>query len=574
MKLITFLVLLMASRRTVKSKFLKILLMDLMLALPALAVRGQSIDLVYSFPETNSANPYAGLTLGPDGNLYGTAESGGASIYQGMVFRVTTNGDLTTLVEFNGTNGANPYASLTLGPDGNLYGTTYYGGSNNDNAGTVYMVTTNGLLTTLWSFNGVLGCFPYGGLTLGPGGVFYGTTTSQEEGYGTVFRLMTNQVLMTFGFEVSSGYPGYYNSYAGRNPLGNLVLGPDGYLYGTTEAEGYFEGESVFKMLPENSMTTNGLLTTNVIFTTLGFTNINEGTAPYSGLTLGPDGNLYGTTSTGGTNKWGTIYRVTTNGVFTVLEAFNGIDGANPYAGLTVGPDGNLYGTTARYGSDSDGYGMIYKITTNGILTILAAFDGTNGAIPYGNLTLGPDGNFYGTTPYGGNVGEGSVYRLNLPPEILTGPASQSVTIGSGANFMVSLFGTAPYTYQWLSNSVPIVGATNAELTIATVLTNAMAGYQVFVTNNWGSVTSSVANLTVSVGPNIYGISKNGSNMMLSLANAPGSTNYLLATTNLSLPLAQWLVISTNVAGANGLFQFTDTNTGESPLKYYRLSSP
>lgn len=128
-----------------------------------------------------------------------------------------------------------------------------------------------------------------------------------------------------------------------------------------------------------------------------------DGTDPYAGLIAETNGVFYGATTYGGANNFGTIFQVTTNGILTVLANFNSTNGANGSVNLTMGPDGNLYGTTA--GGDYYGrLGMVFQLTTNGILTILDNFNGTNGIFPNG-LTLGPDGNFYGTTEGGGSGG-------------------------------------------------------------------------------------------------------------------------------------------------------------------------
>ena len=136
-----------------------------------------------------------------------------------------------------------------------------------------------------------------------------------------------------------------------------------------------------------------------VIFTSLhSFTGTNDGANPYAGLVQGGDGNLYGTTSSGGTNNLGTVFKLS-NGVLTCMYSFNGTNGAAPYAALVLGKDGNLYGTT--YAGGASNLGTIFQITTNGTLTTLFSFTGTNdpyqGANPGAALVPATDGSFYGT---------------------------------------------------------------------------------------------------------------------------------------------------------------------------------
>ena len=110
---------------------------------------------------------------------------------------------------------------------------------------------------------------------------------------------------------------------------------------------------------------------------------------------LGPDGNFYGTTYEGGSSGYGTVFKVTTNGVLTSLVSFNNnlTNGAYPVAGLVLGPDGSFYGTTSKgYGN-----GSVFKVTTNGTLTTLNFFNYADGSSLDAGLTLGNDGNFYGT---------------------------------------------------------------------------------------------------------------------------------------------------------------------------------
>ncbi len=192
-------------------------------------LRAQTVQTLVSFTGTNGSYPISALALGNDGNLYGTADNGGSN-GAGTVFRVTTNGMITTLVSFAGTNGTDPAATLTLGKDGNFYGTTYEGGSNND-GGTVFQLATNGTLTTLAFFDVTNGLYPYAALTLGNDGNFYGTTTQAGNtnfngggGYGAIFRVSTNGTMSTLIA---------FNGTNGASPQAGLTLGSDGNLYGT-----------------------------------------------------------------------------------------------------------------------------------------------------------------------------------------------------------------------------------------------------------------------------------------------------------------------------------------------------
>jgi uncharacterized repeat protein (TIGR03803 family) len=134
------------------------------------------------------------------------------------------------------------------------------------------------------------------------------------------------------------------------------------------------------------------------------------------------DGSLYGTTYYGGINGQGTAFKLTTNGAFTTLVSFANTNGALPQAALVCGPDGNLYGTTSGGGAFTNqignGNGTVFKLATNGTLTTLISFNGTNGANPQSSLVQGADGSFYGTTANGGATGNGTVFRLSIlqPP--------------------------------------------------------------------------------------------------------------------------------------------------------------
>src|SRR5580658_4789683 len=182
--------------------------------------------------------------------------------------------------------------------------------------------------------------------------------------------------LYTFGSSASLG----------MSPQAPLSAPLDGVFYGATYYGGTSNSGTLFKI------TTNGLITT-----LYSFSGGNDGGNPFGGLVLASDHNFYGTTVYGGTNGFGTCFKLAGDGTFTPLYSFTGnADGGNPYAGLTQGKDGNLYGTTYNGGQ---GYGTVFRITIQGAITPFYSFTGntSDGANPSGKLVQGSDGNFYGT---------------------------------------------------------------------------------------------------------------------------------------------------------------------------------
>jgi uncharacterized repeat protein (TIGR03803 family) len=353
-------------------------------------------QVLFAFTATNGTSPFAKFCAGPNGNFYGTTTGGGTNGDYGTVIEVTTNGLPILLASFANTNGADPQSGLTAGLDGNFYGTTVGGGTNNG-YGTVFRVTTNGLLTSLTSFANTNGAYPYGGLTLGSDGSFYGTTyLGGSNSLGTVFKITTDGVFASLAsFDYTNG----------ANPHTGLTLGADGSLYGTTTSGGTNGGYgTIFKV------TTN-----DALISLASFANTN-GAYPEAILAAGNDGDFYGTTYFGGNNSVGSVFRVDTNGTLTLLLSFDQTNGANPVAELTLGSDGNFYGTTSAGGSDD--LGTVFQLTTNGTLTTLVSFNGTNGANPHAGLISGADGNFYGTTANGGGASNGVAFKIIVAPSL------------------------------------------------------------------------------------------------------------------------------------------------------------
>jgi uncharacterized repeat protein (TIGR03803 family) len=275
-----------------------------------------ALSTLYVFgPVTNAdhgpldgAAPNAGLVQGSDGYFYGTTYAGGTSISlgtsgYGTVFKITTNGVLTSLYSFADANdGANPVAALVQGSDGNLYGTTEGDGTYTYNYGTVFEISTNGALTSLYSFDGYDGAIPRGSLVQGSDGNFYGTTWlggtgfdvySDNTAYGTVFKISTNGSLTSLH---TFDYTGY-----GSTPSAGLALGSDGNFYGSTSG-GFLEEPSLFK------------ISANGVFTNLySFTGSGRVIGPSAKLVQGGDGSLYGTTKSGGANNSGAVFKTNTN---------------------------------------------------------------------------------------------------------------------------------------------------------------------------------------------------------------------------------------------------------------------
>lgn len=199
----------------------------------------------------------------------------------------------------------------------------------------------------------------------------------------------------------------------GAYPIAGLIQGRDGAFYGTTSSGGVNGTGVVYRI------TAAGALTTIHAFTAIpsGARTNADGAYPYAGLVLGSDGNFYGTTQRGGAKGNGTVFRMTPSGVLTTLHNFARLDGSDPTAGLVQGTDGSFYGTTQQGGAY--GYGTVYRITSEGTLTTLHSFNSTDGAKPISGVVQGTDGAFYGTTWKGGAYGNGTAFKLT-PDGVLT----------------------------------------------------------------------------------------------------------------------------------------------------------
>jgi uncharacterized repeat protein (TIGR03803 family) len=385
----------------------------------ALGLHAQTFDSLISFDITNGANPwFVSLAQGTDGNLYGTTTAGGENTGCGdgygcgTIFRITQAGKLTTLYSFcsqaSCADGWEPMGSLVQGTNGNFYGTTPTSSFAIQNiceaqCGTIFEITPSGKFTNLYTFcsqpNCTDGYFVSQSLSQGADGNFYGTTFhGGANGGGTIFKITPTGTLTTI-----YNFCSQPNCADGLAPSVAPVQAANGYLYGSTNFGATNDSGTIYAITPAGKLTT--LL--NLV--------PQSGGAP--ALIQGADGNLYGTTEFGGTcsinspTGCGTVFKLTPEGKPTVLYSFcisGGYcpDGQMPTAGLTQGSDGNFYGTTS-YGGNNGVYGTAFKITPTGQLTTLYSFCSQTGCADgdgaYGGLTQATNGNFYGVTYYGGD---------------------------------------------------------------------------------------------------------------------------------------------------------------------------
>jgi len=425
----------------------------------------QTFATLTSFNGTDGLAPWAPVIQGTDGNYYGVTEYGGTNS-GGTVFKVTSGGVLTTLYNFN--NGDYPFGALVQATDGNFYGTTTQGNA----WGTVFKITQKGKLTTLFTFDGTDGTAPYGALIEGTDGDLYGTTYNggasdaciYDYGCGTVFKI-TKKGKLT---------PLYsFGGADGERPSAGLLQAIDGNFYGTTSEGGTNGYGTVFKITKKGELTT------------LHSFDGTDGEYPSAGLIQATDGNLYGTSCCGGATGDGTVFKIATAGTLTMLYTFDGTNGIGPYGGLIQATDGNFYLTTefggiAETNCSFDSCGMIFELTPEGTLTALHSFDATDGGNPYAALLQSTNGSFYGTTLTGGSSGAGTIYSLSmgLGPFVETEPTSgklgaKVIILGNDLTDATGVsFNGTPATFNVVSSSeiktkVP-VGATTGTVEVTT----------------------------------------------------------------------------------------------------------
>jgi uncharacterized repeat protein (TIGR03803 family) len=356
--------------------------------------------VLHTFGGTDGAHPYAALIADASGNLYGTTAYGG-TFDAGTVFRLdaSNNYALTTLHNFNGTDGLGPFAGVIADASGNLYGTTVNGGPT-DQYGTVFKLeaSSNYALTTLHDFNGSDGAYP-GALLADASGNLYGISGGGALGFGIVFKLVAaNNYTLTTLHDFVGGPDGL-------GPSGTLIADASGNLYGTTYSGGASNSGTAFMLDASKSYA----LTTLHSF---------EGTAgsSYGGLRADASGDLYGTTyGDSASAHYGTVFKLdVSNGyALTTLHSFGGSDGAYPGAAVIIDASGNLYGTTSQGGAFESGTVFQLEAANGYALTTLHTVGSPDPSQPLANLLSDASGNLYGTTHGGGPSNLGTVFMLN-----------------------------------------------------------------------------------------------------------------------------------------------------------------
>jgi uncharacterized repeat protein (TIGR03803 family) len=505
--------------------------------------------------------PQGELLEGSDGFLYGTTYGGGNQGL-GSVFKTSKNGSEFISLRSLTNDAYFPVAGLVESSDGVLLGTTPDGGANG--AGTVFKMNKDGSgfsLLHIFAAGPGDGGRPQGRLVAAAGGMLFGTAfNGGAANKGVVFAMKADGS----GYTILHNFAGT-NSGDGSFPFASLCQGSDAALYGTTQGGGSNDLGSVFRLSSDGTG-----------YAVLHHFNggADDGRMPLGSLVQGSDGFLYGTTQNGGTHGLGTIFKLNTNGGgYVVLQSFaGGSTGSQPFAGLVAGSNGVLYGTT-RFGGSHD-LGTAFKVNTDGTgYATLHSFGGSagDGSQPLAPLLMGSDGALYGSTHWGGmyetNGVYGTLFKLSSPVVITAQPLDQTVGAGQNASFSVTATGTLPVSYQWRFNATPIAGATDSTYGRANVQITDAGSYSVIVSNAVAGVTSSNAVLTVTQETpfQIDSITPIPDGQIQLQASAPPGHYAIEATTD----FVAWAEL-TNLTTTSNSFQYIDSATNLSH-RFYRL---
>lgn len=484
------------------------------------------VTVIYTFSATQSsppnvvnsdgASPAARLLVGSDGTFYGTTTTGG-NYGAGNVFSVTSNGIFNDIFDFRSFTENNGLTDSDFGPNelasaphGSFFGTTQRGGTNQD--GTIFKVSPTGQEVDVHIFSAPGenstnsdGINPSPALVLGPDGNYYGTTQAGgTNGTGTIFQLTPNGNFTTV--YTFTAYNASSENSDGAMP-NSLTLGADGNFYGTCELGGANAEGTFFEI------TTGGTFT---LLYSFGATT-NDAAYPQAQMIQAADGNFYGTSANGGAFGAGTVFSASSNGTINLLYSFTGgDDGGDPMAPLALSSNGNFYGVTDE---GINAAGTIFELTPSGVFGTVFSFPATDangantvGTFPQAGLTVGRDGNLYGSCLDGGTNGDGVIFKFNpniTPPFIITSPVGGIYSAGSSPTLTATGYGAGNLSYQWyknnaaLRNSGHISGAASTNLQIQSLVSADAGSYALVVRNAYGGATSVVAVLTVVIPPPI-----------------------------------------------------------------------
>jgi uncharacterized repeat protein (TIGR03803 family) len=362
----------------------------------------------YSFAGGNDGGfPQAGLVANAKGRMFGVTTSDGTG-HNGVIFEVTNKAETPLYAFTGGADGGVPLAGLTVDAAGNLYGTTNQGGSG---YGVVFELSPGKKKSwnykVLWTFTGGNdGGEPSGRLTLDANGNLYGTTTEGGTGVvGTVFELSPNG--KTWNETVLYNFTGNND---GGEPMGNVLLGSDGDIYGTTAGYGQGNYGVVFKLTPNNGGWSESVLH--------AFQGGNDGEVPRDGLIQDASGTLYGTTA-GFDNSYGNVFSLHTDGsnyasIYNIPSCQSCYTGNGPWATVTMDSSGVLYGTTLADGENNNG--EVFKLTpgqnNQWTASVLYAFPGGAGSQYLYSTVLINKGKLYGTSR--GTAGQSGFFPGNV----------------------------------------------------------------------------------------------------------------------------------------------------------------
>lgn len=383
-----------------------------------ITAQGALATIFHFSPSSDGAGGAGAMVELEDGNLYGATREGGP-FGRGTIFRLTPEGELTTLYNFQGKEDRGYPGRLVLGPDGFLYGVTHWAAG----YATLFKISPTGTFTTVHSYTSEQENLT-GDLVLGSDGNFYTTIALGGASHeGAIVKVTpAGELTVVHNFMQATD---------GAEPYCTLVQDSNGFLYGETSIRGANDNGTIFRCSPAGD------------FAVLHHFTAPEG-RPLGDMVLGSDGSIYGVTMGGGVYFSGIVFRLAPNGAFTVLHDFEqglGVYGTT----LMIASDDTLYGASA---SGENGAGYLFQVAPNGTFSVLYTFEGGSDGSNPGALMQATNGRLYGSTASnGGADGLGTLFSLSLQPSTTLLNISTRMRVETGNNVLIGGFivtGTAP----------------------------------------------------------------------------------------------------------------------------------